>query len=105
MASVNQLVQNSTGVGSDTYAFDFLRQSWWTPGIIVSSPAPVVTQQGSPGSSPLTIGTPALVGSQVQVTISGGTIGATYQLWCQVTLTDGRQPVAACAVLEVVDRT
>jgi hypothetical protein len=105
MATVGLLVRDSNGVGSEACAFDFLRQPWYVPGIIASSPAPVVSQQGPPGSAPLTISAPVLVGSQVRITTSGGTVGATYLLWCQVTLTNGLQPVAACAIAEVVDRT
>lgn len=38
----------------------------------------------------LTLGTPAISGSQVQLTIAGGTVGATYKVVCTITTAASR---------------
>ena len=66
------------------FTFSFALWPQVEDGATVASATVTATPTG------LTIGTPSVSGSDVKVSIGGGTAGVTYTLDCHVTLSDGQ---------------
>lgn len=65
----------------------------------------VISSISSSGSEPsgITVSSPVISGTQVQVTLSGGTAGSVYKLFLKVVTSIG-QTLEACGILSVDTR-
>lgn len=91
-------LDNSGTAELDTYAFDFRLRAAIIAGDTLTG-TPVVTFSPTAdraGAAALTVGAPAISGTQVQVTlsISGGVAGTLYQGTCTCQTAQGRRLIA-----------
>lgn len=72
-----------------TYSFEFEDQDEIEAGESLSATVTVTKTQVAGDADTLTVGTPAVAGTKVNVEISGGALNDVYQLRCDVTTSSG----------------